>query len=406
MAWNDGNVNGVENTNTLKVNGVARVNSIKFVNNVDGGYALIIKGGSITGAAQLVYTSVNPSSSIANGDIVYEDVSLNSPFDGDDTFFWKDPSCTSPAFFASADIDNDGELSNRACVAATSWVVGDITLSQTQVLATSFFGDTLGQSSIYITPNGLQMFIAEQIFVSGSNVGSRVKQYVIATANDITSTISTQGISPSSFLEDGSNNDISFLNFTFDTSGFKFYAFKQTSSGGTLYEYDVVVSTPFTAKGIDEVPVASLSFTSKPNLTFAFDRNGTTLYTTFRTTLGVTSNQTYTLSTAWDLSTASANTAVVVTSAVGAGGISNVYMYESVGNYDHLINFAQTSPKIVDFRNGITTSDVNSTTGTTVISPNVISNLSCVNDNFIFRVSRSGSSAPYTFTLQKYLTNV
>ena len=112
------------------------------------------------------------------------------------------------------------------------------------------------------------------------------------------------------------------------------------------------------------------------------------------------------MSTAWDLSTASANSAEVVTSVVGQGGISNVYMYESVGNYDHLINFAQTAPKIVDFRNGITTSDVNSTTGTTVISPNLPTNLTCINDNFIFRVSRSGSSTPYTFTLQKYLTNV
>ena len=408
MAWNDGNVNGVANASIGSVSGVARSNDIKFVNNVDGGNVLVVRQGSVSGTPELVYTSVSPSSSIANGDIVYEDVSLDSTYDGgDDTYFWNDPNCTSPAFIASADIDPDGEVSNRACVAAASWVVGDITgPAQTQVLASSgnFFGDTQSASSLYVTVNGLKMFIAETVYSGGSNIGSKIKEYTLATANDITSTITY--VNESLILQDGSSGAVTFLQWTFNTSGFKAYAFKQTSSGGTLYEYNVVGSSPFTAKDISNVPVASLSFTSKPNLVFAFNRSGTTLYTTFRTSLGVTSNQTYTLSTAWDLSTASANSAVVVTSVVGQGGISNVYMYESVGNYDHLINFAQTAPKIVDFRNGITTSDVNSTTGTTVISPNLPTNLTCINDNFIFRVSRSGSSTPYTFTLQKYLTNV
>ena len=116
MAWTDGNVNGVENNRTVTVNGVARVNDIKFVNNVNGGNLLIIRGGSLSGSPQIVYTSVDPSSSIGNGDIVYEDASLNSPFDGDDIFFWASPACDSPAFTAFADIDNDGELSNRQCV--------------------------------------------------------------------------------------------------------------------------------------------------------------------------------------------------------------------------------------------------------------------------------------------------
>ena len=71
--------------------------------------------GSISGTPQIVYTSVNPSYSIANGDIVYEDAGLSSPFDGDDTFYWIDPTCSITAT-AYADIDNDGELSSRFCV--------------------------------------------------------------------------------------------------------------------------------------------------------------------------------------------------------------------------------------------------------------------------------------------------
>ena len=116
MAWNDGNVNGVANASIGSVSGVARANDIKFVNNVDGGNILIIHGGSISGAPQIVYTSVSPAYDITNGDIVYVDAALNSPFDGDDTFYWSAPNCSSPAFTAYADIDGDGELSSRSCL--------------------------------------------------------------------------------------------------------------------------------------------------------------------------------------------------------------------------------------------------------------------------------------------------
>jgi len=114
MSWTDGHVNGVGNKEIANVNDVAKAD-IQFVNNVDGGNILTIHGGSISGAPQIVYTSVNPSYSIANGDIIYEDAGLSSPFDGDDTFYWIDPTCSITAT-AYADIDNDGELSSRFCV--------------------------------------------------------------------------------------------------------------------------------------------------------------------------------------------------------------------------------------------------------------------------------------------------
>ena len=114
MSWTDGSVNGVGNKEIANVNNAAKAD-IQFVNNVDGGNILTIHGGSISGAPQIVYTSVSPSYSITNSDIVYEDAGLSSPFDGDDTFYWVDPTCSISAI-AYADIDNDGELSNRFCV--------------------------------------------------------------------------------------------------------------------------------------------------------------------------------------------------------------------------------------------------------------------------------------------------
>ena len=114
MSWTDGNVNGVANASIGSVNGVAKAD-IKFVNNVAGGNILTIHGGSISGSPQIVYTSVSPAYDITNSDIVYEDAGLTSPFDGDDTFYWADPTCSS-VNAAQADIDDQGELSNRQCV--------------------------------------------------------------------------------------------------------------------------------------------------------------------------------------------------------------------------------------------------------------------------------------------------
>jgi len=112
--WTDGDVNGVLNDDISNVNNVAKL-SIKYVNNVNApGFPLIIRGGSVTGTPQKVYTSVLPTYDIDDGDILYEDASLTSPFDGDDTFFWADPNCGSEG--AQADIDNDGEVSERECV--------------------------------------------------------------------------------------------------------------------------------------------------------------------------------------------------------------------------------------------------------------------------------------------------
>ena len=115
MAWTDGNVNGVENNRTVTVNGVARVNDIKFVNNVNGGNLLLIKtAGSIN---EVVYTSITPSYNQSNGTVLFEDVALNNTFDGgDDYYTWVVPTSVCGFGFIGADIDADGEISNIACV--------------------------------------------------------------------------------------------------------------------------------------------------------------------------------------------------------------------------------------------------------------------------------------------------
>ena len=113
--WTDGDVNGVLNADIDDVNSVDKTD-IKYVNNVQGGFEIILKN-SATNPTQtiLAYTNINPSYNITDGDSVFEDVNLDDPFDGgDDTWYWADPNCSFG--IAYADIDGDGELSNQACI--------------------------------------------------------------------------------------------------------------------------------------------------------------------------------------------------------------------------------------------------------------------------------------------------
>jgi len=404
MAWNDGNVNGVANASIGSVSSVARSNNIKFVNNVDGGNALIMHEGSMLGTPELVYTSVSPSSSIANGDIVYEDASLNNTWDGgDDTYFWNDPTCTSPAFVASADIDPDGEVSNRACVVSTSWTVSDITgPAQSRVLASSDFDDIMLSSQVYVTNDGLQLII-----ITRTGSSTFFERYSIATANDITSTLTFVDKS-SAFPRSPFGSS-----FTFSSDGLKVFALDNDSinGGGSISEYSIS-SGAFNLTNLSTTSNSSITLPSDARkLKFSFNRSGTTLYTMYRDSIFSSGNnmfnQTYTLSTAWDLSTASANTAANITSVVDGSNAPTgcFYMYDSTNTADHWVNIANGNPRLIDFKDGITASDVNSTKNPSTPFP-TFANISCINNDFIYLVRQSGTSPSITFTLTKYLTNV
>ena len=119
MSWTDGNVNGVANASIGNVNGVAKAD-IQFVNNVQGGFELVIKPTVSAGGGPrvIVYTSVNPSYNVTNGDTLYEDVNLDDPFDGgDDYYFWEVPTTVCGFGAKEGAIDGDGEISDADCIA-------------------------------------------------------------------------------------------------------------------------------------------------------------------------------------------------------------------------------------------------------------------------------------------------
>ena len=118
MSWTDGSVNGVGNKEIANVNNAAKAD-IQFVNNVQGGFELVIKRAPSAGGGphEIVYTSVNPSYGVTNGDVLYENVEMTDFFDGgDDIYSWVVPTSVCSFGFAQGNIDGDGELSSVVCV--------------------------------------------------------------------------------------------------------------------------------------------------------------------------------------------------------------------------------------------------------------------------------------------------
>ena len=272
------------------------------------------------------------------------------------------------------------------------WVITDISLSQTVTLPTSFYNNNTADSQVYVDTSGLKLFIVD-------NDNKRLIQYGIKSANDLTSTLS--------FVNNGTALSYFFNEFTFKSDGTKAYILDLNDK---INEH--TLTTAFDITTLSATINSSVTFPSSNSQKFSFNRTGTKLYAIYRSgSVGagnVATNATYALSTAWDLSTAASPTTSVVTSSTGKTVNGGVYMYESTGTYDHWITFtslAGTGAVDADFRDGITISDINSITTS---NPQLVSgsNPSCINNDFIYDVQRTGSSTPYTFIIRKYLTNV
>jgi len=267
----------------------------------------------------------------------------------------------------------------------SAWIVTDISLSQTQALASRFYNNNVADGQVYIDVTGDRLFIVDF-------VNTRVRHYSFATPNDITSTFT--------FIENSPSLSYNFTNFTFKSDGTKMYFLD--SGSDRIYEHDIVKDA-FDISTLDTTASSFVSMPSSVNQSFSFNRTGTELYVVYKSpTPGTTvTNATYALSTAWDLSTAASPATAIITSSITNPQDGAVYIYEqNPGPYDHWVVFGALN---ADFRDGITISDINSsTTIQQIASPAP----SCINNALIYDVQRTGTSAPYTFTLRKYLTNV
>tara|TARA_R110002153_G_scaffold274081_2_gene447079 strand:+ start:21 stop:995 length:975 start_codon:yes stop_codon:yes gene_type:complete len=266
------------------------------------------------------------------------------------------------------------------------WITTDISLSQTQALANTFYNNNASDTQVYVDDTGNRLFIVD-------SANKRVRQYSFATSNDITSALT--------FVNNSPSLSYNFSGFTFKSDGTKMYVL---AFDDKIYEHDITKDA-FDIATLDTTASSSITLPSTTNQSFSFNRTGTTLYVIYKPSSSVVTNATYALSTAWDLSTAASPTTSVITSSTSTDLRGGVYMYESTGTYDHWITFGGSNPYAVDFRDGITTSDINSTSSSQQLGSGSVKP-SCINNALIYDVERSGTTAPFTWTLRKYLTNV
>jgi DNA-binding beta-propeller fold protein YncE len=184
-------------------------------------------------------------------------------------------------------------------------------------------------AEIVFNPDGTKLFLAGPI-------QDKVFQYSLSTAWDIT-TISYDSVSFSVASQE--NN---FRGFTFKTDGSKMYAVGWTNA--TIYQYSTVVT--WTNPNLATASYDSVSFSvgtqdGTPAAMF-FKNDGTKVYMAGQ---GTDTLYEYSLSTAWDMSTASYNSVSlnITTNVANALGLyfrdDGLKMYLSSGNNNTIVEY-------------------------------------------------------------------
>ena len=269
---------------------------------------------------------------------------------------------------------------------SAAWVVGDITLAQSQT-STLYSGTSPAAGTVYVDQGGQRMFILDF-------PNKIIKQYSLSVANDITSTttyINQQGFSyPTNFLE-----------YQFDQTGLKVFIL---SYDGNIYEH-IINGNPWDISKMD--PNISGQYPVPGDIpaqtSFAFRNDGLQLFFSYNVG-GLNYNAIHNLGANWELGTIGGPTIADVSATLPTQLWGTCYIYESSGTHDHwIVAEAGGAPFTVDFKDGITNSDVGSTSANVQIQYPIFTS---INDDYIFQAERTGSSPNFVYVLIRYDTNV
>jgi hypothetical protein len=245
-------------------------------------------------------------------------------------------------------------------------------------------------TQVWIDESGTRLYSIEQDFTNGFTIN----QYSISTPNDITSTITYIGTSPSLF---GSSK---FQNMVFSDDGSKVYI--QTSSefqtDKTVRQHSLITNWDISTMSV--IPDFSLQ---PPTLDYSrgicFNKTGDIFYMGYT---GPGDDQylaSWNLSTNWDLSTAGGPTTSNIESlTTNTFGVTTIIS----SGLDTLIQFGTASEDLA-FRNGISVGDLFDSEITDLQGTGPISSS---NSNYIYNLQRYGTSGQWTWELNQYLTNV
>jgi len=284
--------------------------------------------------------------------------------------------------------DESNLLQFRNYDAGGSWALSDITENSNSpaTLSSSILGGSdFVMVPIFIDEGGTRLYIKDHI-------EGKIIQASIATANDISSTIAYVAKSPAYF-------SLAADSLTFSSNGTKLFY----GPGGGIREHSL--STAWDITTVSNTINSSLSVpASSAYGGFAFNAAGTTLYSSYSGPGGIGSDvytAYWTLSTAFDLSTASARTDVNVTSTISSGIVlSTTNLLDSAVDGDDIIMIGGTGNTYA-FKGGVAVADYNSS-GT----PPGGEFSSSLNKNYIYYLERTGAVPNYVWKLKQYNTNL
>jgi hypothetical protein len=261
------------------------------------------------------------------------------------------------------------------------WSLSSITFNDSRDV-TSYMSGTTNASitTPWVDNSGNRLYLIDR-----SN--RRIHQSSLSISNDVSSTITSVGISPQL------TNFFSHLQLSDD--GTKAYVLVSTRE---IRQHNLSTAWDITTMSV--TPSSTLNYPSN-NTTrgFCFSRNGEELYGLYTDTSDDASLVKWSLSTAWDLSTASQQSTSNIDSLFNIAPNSIALIVEN--NLDTLIMNSISST--VALRGGITTSDLYDSN---TFFGSSLSYLSSSNDNFIYNLERSGTSGNFTWTLRQFNTNV
>ena len=289
-------------------------------------------------------------------------------------------------FGNNPDVYSDCESCNSSC--NINWTLDCITLNNS-VDVTNIIGPTIGGATqVWVDESGTRLYTIVYDFTNGFTIN----QYNISIPNDITSTITYIGTSPSL------GSSTVFQSMIFNNDGSRVYIQNRNNTADKrVKEYKLNTNWE-----ISTMSTTPNSFLQPPPSNFArgicFNKSGNIFYMSYSYNNDIYLAS-WDLSTNWDLSTAvinfpQTNLGSLVTNTLGITTIVS-------SGSDTLIQYGSSSNNLA-FRNGISLGDVFdiNTTELEGITP-----ISSSNSNYIYNLKRIGSIGTFQWRLIQYLTN-
>ena len=298
-------------------------------------------------------------------------------------------------FSPNTTVYNDCDDCNTPC--NSNWTLDCITFNNDLDITELVGSDNAGRFGVWVDNSGQRLYTIIPDYVNGFTIS----QHDISIANDITSQINYNiGISPTI------SPSKPFGQMLLSDDGSKVYLLSDNSNNSNKAVRQHTLSTNWDISTMSATPDFELLSPNNVHLSrgMCFNKAGNVLYTTYITTQFNNFDvylASWNLSTNWDISTAGAPTISNIT-ATGITSSLGLTLIVASG-LETLIQFSSSSG-LSSFRNGITVNDLVELNGATYVpGPGPISS---DNSDYLYTVEREGSSAPFIWKINQYLTNV